>query len=75
MQLYIGTIYRVNRVEASYTGLTYPLYHFRDRDGNQLEVTAEDLVLETVPDETTETVIPEAKAKAPTKRKEYKISE
>lgn len=77
-KLYIGTVYRVNcggePKDLVYTGLTYPVYGFRDRDGQQLEVVAEDFFLED-PDETTETFIPEAKAKAPAKRKEYKISE
>lgn len=45
-ELYIGTLYRVNGSEVVYTGLTYPLYNFKDRDGNQLTVTAEDLYLE-----------------------------
>lgn len=44
--LYIGTVYRVNGRDAVYTGLTYPIYNFRDKNGEQLSVTAEDLYLD-----------------------------
>lgn len=71
-ELYIGTLYRVNGLEVVYTGLTYPLYNFKDRDGNQLTVTAEDLYLE---EETT--VIEKAETETATvpKTKRSKISE
>lgn len=45
-EMYIGTIYYVNGEKLTYTGLTYPLYNFRDGNGNPLTVMAEDLYLE-----------------------------
>jgi len=70
--MYIGTIYRVNGSDVVYTGLTYPLYNFKDRDGNHLAVAAEDLYLEE-----TKAVIETAKTETVTapKTKRSKISE